>query len=90
VVYDILFNPLKKFPGPVYAAASRIPYLFAVVTGRYVPWVQALHKQYGSVVRVAPDELSFTDSRAWKDAYGHRQGSKSTIHCQHMWVFIWC
>jgi len=30
-----------------------------------------MHEQYGPVVRVAPDELSYTDSRAWKDIYGH-------------------
>lgn len=33
--------------------------------------VQQLHEKYGPVVRVAPFELSFTDSRAWKDIYGH-------------------
>lgn len=31
-----------------------------------------LHDQYGSVVRIAPDELSFIDSEAWKSIYsGH-------------------
>jgi len=28
-----------------------------------------LHERYGQVVRVAPDELSFTDPAAWKDIY---------------------
>lgn len=32
-----------------------------------------LHKKYGDVVRIAPDELTFTDGlRAWKDMMGHR------------------
>lgn len=31
--------------------------------------VKELHDQYGSIVRVAPDELSFIDSAAWKDIY---------------------
>ncbi|KAK3079312.1 hypothetical protein LTS18_005173 [Coniosporium uncinatum] len=30
-----------------------------------------MHEQYGPVVRGASDELSYTDSRAWKDIYGH-------------------
>lgn len=34
-----------------------------------------LHKRYGDVVRVAPDDLAFRDSRAWKDIYGHRTGA---------------
>ena len=31
-----------------------------------------LHARYGPVVRVAPDELTFTDPAAWKDVYAHR------------------
>jgi cytochrome P450 len=31
--------------------------------------IKSLHDEYGSIVRVAPDELSFIDSRAWKDIY---------------------
>lgn len=34
--------------------------------------ILALYQRYGDVVRVAPDELAFRDSRAWKDIYGHR------------------
>lgn len=34
--------------------------------------VAKLHAQYGSVVRTAPDELSFIDPRAWKDIYSSR------------------
>ncbi|OBT52420.1 hypothetical protein VE04_06896 [Pseudogymnoascus sp. 24MN13] len=33
-----------------------------------------LHETYGDVVRIAPDELSFTNADAWKDIYSHRQG----------------
>ncbi|KPM36017.1 Isotrichodermin C-15 hydroxylase [Neonectria ditissima] len=32
-----------------------------------------LHQKYGPVVRVAPDELSFTDPTAWTDIMGHRK-----------------
>ena len=31
--------------------------------------VNTLHERYGQVVRVAPDELSFTDPAAWRDIY---------------------
>lgn len=34
-----------------------------------------IHKQYGNVVRVAPDELSFTHPDSWKEIQGHvKQG----------------
>ena len=31
--------------------------------------IKAWHEQYGDIVRVAPDELSFTDPAAWRDIY---------------------
>lgn len=34
--------------------------------------VLALHNQYGPVVRIAPDELSYITPTAWKTIYGHR------------------
>jgi cytochrome P450 len=34
--------------------------------------VRDLHERYGPVVRIAPDELSFTTSAAWKVIYGTR------------------
>lgn len=33
-----------------------------------------LHQRYGDVVRIAPNELSYTNANAWKDIYAHRQG----------------
>ena len=32
--------------------------------------VLELHRQYGPVVRIAPDELAFVDASAWHDVYG--------------------
>jgi cytochrome P450 len=38
-----------------------------------ISWkIRELHDKYGSVVRIAPDELSFTTSGAWKKIYGQR------------------
>jgi hypothetical protein len=36
--------------------------------------MKAIHDRYGDIVRIAPNELSFTDVRAWKDIYGNRPG----------------
>ena len=43
-------------------------------------WTTDLHKKYGDVVRLQPDELSFTKSQAWTDIYASRpQLPKSKI-----------
>ena len=36
--------------------------------------MKEFHTIYGPVVRIAPDELSYADSRAWKDIYTPRPG----------------
>lgn len=36
--------------------------------------VHKLHEQYGPVVRIAPNHLSYTDLQGWRDIYGHRSG----------------
>jgi averantin hydroxylase len=33
-----------------------------------------LHSQYGPVVRIAPDELSYATAQAWKDIFQHHAG----------------
>ncbi|KAI9846981.1 MAG: hypothetical protein M1837_003337 [Sclerophora amabilis] len=72
-IYNVYFHALRAFPGPKLAAASRIPYIRAQLGGRLSYFVKDLHDIYGDVVRIAPDELSFTDPLAWKDIYVHRQ-----------------
>ncbi|KAH8424434.1 cytochrome P450 [Aspergillus melleus] len=73
-VYNLYFHPLAPFPGPKHFAASRVPYLRAVVDGRLAQTLKALHEEYGEVVRIAPDELAFTNGDAWKAIYGTRTG----------------
>lgn len=40
-----------------------------MVGGSLPHHVKSLHERYGRVVRVAPNELSFTDPAAWRDIY---------------------
>ena len=40
-----------------------------MLAGELPHQVRDIHELYGKVVRVAPDELSFTDPTAWKDIY---------------------
>ncbi|KAK2602625.1 hypothetical protein N8I77_009141 [Diaporthe amygdali] len=72
VIYNVFFHPLRKFPGPFWMKASRISYCYRLVTGRLPFDVLELHRQYGEVVRIAPNELVFANAQAWKDIMGHR------------------
>lgn len=70
VIYDVYFHPLAAFPGPLLRRMSRIPWTLAVLRGSAVFDAADLHKKYGPVVRLAPNELAFQDPRAWRDVMG--------------------
>ncbi|KAK1977249.1 cytochrome P450 monooxygenase-like protein [Colletotrichum cereale] len=68
------FHPLRKFPGPISASFSNALYSWSFMRGRQ-PYRQLdLHEKYGPVVRVAPNELSFSTASSWRDIYGTRKG----------------
>ncbi|KAL3465739.1 cytochrome P450 [Aspergillus heterothallicus] len=69
-IYNLYLHPLKHYPGPRLAAVSRLRITYATLTGDSAFWIHRLHQEYGPVVRVAPNELSYTDQRAWNDIYG--------------------
>ncbi|KAF4981201.1 hypothetical protein FDECE_17731 [Fusarium decemcellulare] len=72
LVYNIWFHPLRRFPGPFWWRASRAPFCRELIKGTMSFRILDLHRKYGSVVRIAPNELSFSDTEAWKDIHGHK------------------
>ncbi|KAF5492575.1 Cytochrome P450 monooxygenase 1 [Colletotrichum siamense] len=77
VVYNIFFHPLRHFPGPLLMRATRAAYCYRLVRGTISFDMLDLHRRYGPVVRVAPDELAFSDADAWKVIFGHKVGANA-------------
>ncbi|KAH6621938.1 cytochrome P450 [Boeremia exigua] len=73
-VYNVWVHPLRKYPGPILWCAYRAPYVVSTHRGQLHRRLKDFHTTYGPVVRIAPDELSYADSRAWKDIYTSRPG----------------
>jgi cytochrome P450 len=82
--YRLWWHPLARFPGPVANRVSWVPGTVWTLRGRLPMATRRLHARYGPVVRLSPNELSFTSPRAWLDIYGHRAGrpdlDKDPIH----------
>ncbi|RDW68613.1 cytochrome P450-20 [Coleophoma crateriformis] len=72
VVYNLFFHPLSSYPGPKLWAISRLPWHWASINGRLCWTLQEFHLKYGPTIRIAPDELSYTTSSAWKKIYGQK------------------
>ena len=87
IVYNIYWHPLAKFPGPKLRASSFLPYYWALWLGIEPLTTKTIHEDFGQVVRINPNTLSFITAQAWKDIYGLRPGRvqlpKNTVLAQN-------
>ncbi|KAK3368610.1 putative benzoate 4-monooxygenase cytochrome P450 [Podospora didyma] len=72
LIRNTYFHALSRHPGPKLWAATRLPWCWNQYWGNLNSRMVELHEQYGPVVRVAPDEVSYTSPTAWKTIYGQR------------------
>lgn len=66
------FHPLARFPGPLLWRATDLGFAYRFATRTLSRDMLEIHKKYGPVVRIAPNELAFNSPEAWKDIYGHK------------------
>jgi len=73
-------TPLKGVPGPWLASCSPLyRFWYAVVKGNFHNDLTDLHRRYGNVVRIAPNEVSIWDPRAVSEIYAH--GDRGYAKC---------
>jgi cytochrome P450 len=70
----VLTCPTRHIPGPWYTRITHLRLKRAVVTGRRVFYIDALHKKYGPIVRLSPREVAVADLDAFKEI--HKIGTK--------------
>ncbi|KAF2763385.1 cytochrome P450 [Pseudovirgaria hyperparasitica] len=83
--YNWYSSPLARLPGPPLWSVSRLPFILSLWRGRLVYDVFDMHKKYGDVVRIAPDEVSFASGEAWKDIYCRRPGHQPFLKNPIWW-----
>ncbi|KAK1674114.1 cytochrome P450 [Colletotrichum godetiae] len=79
IFYNLFLHPLRHYPGPISMRATRWTFCHRLIKGALPMDVLELHKKYGDVVRVAPDELAYCNVNAWKDIMGHRSAGSPTF-----------
>ncbi|KAI5360640.1 putative cytochrome P450 [Septoria linicola] len=82
--YRIWLHPLRKIPGPLLARATELWRTSKYARGNWHDDILDLHRQYGPVVRIAPNEVSFVDKEALVKVYGHSTGTRKTS-----WYDVW-
>ncbi|KAJ0123947.1 hypothetical protein J7T55_012419 [Diaporthe amygdali] len=78
VVYNAYFHPLSKIPGPFLAGVTELWRTTKYASGQWHQDILDLHRKYGPVVRISPNEVSFVDQAALEQVYSHTTGTKKT------------
>ncbi|KAF1828860.1 cytochrome P450 [Decorospora gaudefroyi] len=70
-LYNVCFHPLRKIPGPWMAAMTPFPDFWhdAVRRGNYIWEIQKMHKKYGPIVRINPNEVHIEDPSYYHKVY---------------------
>lgn len=72
------FHPLYRYPGPRAWTGSRLLWALSMRKGNLHNDLKRFHERYGSIVRIAPNELSYIDCQAWRDIYLTSPSTSST------------
>lgn len=68
-LYTALTSPLKSIPGPWMSLFTNRQLKSAVTGGRRIFYIDELHKKYGPVVRISPDEVAVFDIEAFRQIH---------------------
>lgn len=94
--YNLFFHPLRNIPGPPLARVSRLWARVGNFYGCKSERIHAAHQQYGPIVRVGPNEISFADPSVVRDIYNNSDvfvkeetfyRAKRIFHENHMMSF---
>lgn len=74
-------TPLRKVPGPFRASITKL-WIFLKQRGYQRPLVDIeLHRRFGPIVRIAPNEVLISSPKAFRTVYGKSIHKELRIQC---------
>lgn len=67
---QLLFSPLRAFPGPFASKFTKVWHAIAVLSGHIDRTNIEWHRKYGSAVRIGPNTISISDPNLIRVIYG--------------------
>lgn len=81
VAYRLFFHPLKNVPGPFLARITELWRTSKYFKGTWHTDILELHRRYGSVVRISPNEVSVVHPDLVTTIYSHSKGT-AKVTCE--------
>lgn len=78
LVYRLFFHPLAGIPGPFICKITGLWRTYRYFNMTWHDDIVNLHRAYGPVVRIAPNEASIVDAGAQKKLYSHGSKARKT------------
>lgn len=69
ILYRATTSPLRSIPGPWYSLYTNLVLKKAVTGGKRIFYIDSLHQNYGSIVRISPTEVAVSDIEAFKQIH---------------------
>jgi hypothetical protein len=69
LLYRLLRSPLTKLPGPFHTRFTAAWLKYKEFNGDRRAYIHNLHQEFGPVVRLGPNEVSFASAEAIKEIY---------------------
>ncbi|KAL2868893.1 cytochrome P450 [Aspergillus lucknowensis] len=78
IAYARTLHPYAKYPGPFLASISRFWIVNEIFRGRAHKTQAELHRKYGPIIRIAPNEVGISDPASIKEIYSINSGFTKT------------
>ncbi len=82
-LWEVLFSPLRAFPGPILAKVTDIWRALATASYNVDVTHRRLHQKYGSAVRIGPNTISFSDPNLIRTVYATKNPWIKVISHHH-------
>ena len=78
-IYQIYFHPLAHIKGPLIPKLTPLWLYYHSYVGDESSVIDRLHKRYGPVLRIAPNEVDISDGAALGPIYSEKGGFRKTL-----------
>ncbi|PTB37888.1 hypothetical protein M441DRAFT_200670 [Trichoderma asperellum CBS 433.97] len=85
IIFNLFLHPLSNIPGPVTWKVSRLPFIWGLLRGTLVHDIERLHRKYGPILRISPNDVTFAHEDATRDILAFRKDRQPFLKDPTWW-----